>query len=152
MWQLNLPAYDCKIKKIADKYWIFDNQRKKYVRLTPEEWVRQHFIHYLIQNLQYLPALIAVEQEIKISGLKKRCDLVIYNQYAEPVVIAEFKSPAVLITQKAFDQIFTYNSSLQLRNFFVSNGLNHFYCHIDPSKQLKIETDIPHYSQLFSQK
>lgn len=143
MWQLNLPEFDFNIKKRSDKLWILDNQRKKFVRLTPEEWVRQHFIQYLIQYLHYPSALVAIEQEIKVGSLKKRCDSVIYNQYAEPLIIAEFKSPTIPLTQKTFDQIFTYNSTLQVRNFFISNGKEHFFCHINLQNQLKIEAEIP---------
>jgi hypothetical protein len=152
MWQLNLPQFDFNIKKLNDKLWILDNQRKKFVRLTPEEWVRQHFIQYLIHYLKYPQALVAIEQEIKVGSMRKRCDGVIYNQYAEPMIIAEFKSPAIAVSQKTFDQIFTYNNTLQVRNFFVSNGLDHFYCYINDQNQLKIETDIPPFQHFLLQK
>jgi hypothetical protein len=152
MWQLNLPVFDFNIKNRSDKLWILDNQRKKFVRLTPEEWVRQHFIQYLIHYLQYPPALVAIEQEIKVSSMKRRCDAVIYNQYAEPLIIAEFKSPSVPLTQKTFDQIFTYNSTLQVRNFFISNGMEHYFCHINSQNQLKIDTEIPLFQYFQDQK
>lgn len=152
MWQLNLPEFDFNIKKRSDKLWILDNQRKRFVRLTPEEWVRQHFIQYLIQNLRYPAALIAIEQEIVVGSMKRRCDSVIYNQLAEPVIIAEFKSPAVTITQKTFDQIFTYNSTIKVRNFFISNGIQHYYCYINDLNQLIIETEIPPFQYFLPSK
>jgi hypothetical protein len=122
------------------------------VRLTPEEWVRQHFIQYLIQYLDYPPALISIEQEIKVGTMKNRCDAVIYNQYAEPIIIVEFKSPSVVISQKTFDQIFTYNSAFQVRNFIVSNGVDHYFCNVNEQNQPKIETNIPSFHHFLNQK
>lgn len=149
MQQLNLPLYNFRIKNQNNKVLIFDSQRKKYVTLTPEEWVRQNFIHFLITELHYPASYIAVEKQLLINGLKKRCDAIIYNNMAQPIVIVEFKAPNITINQEVFDQAAVYNSKLNIDYFIISNGLNHFCCKIDriKSKYLFL-SEIPNFETL----
>ena len=93
MSQLNLPEYDFRIKKQNEKLFIFDTQRKRYVSLTPEEWVRQHFIRFLIEVKGYPAALLAVEKQLNMNGMKKRCDAILYDKEAKPILIIELKAP-----------------------------------------------------------
>jgi predicted type IV restriction endonuclease len=130
MQRLNLPEYPLKIKNKNGKCMVFDVIRKKYVILTPEEWVRQHFIHFLVGEKKYPQALIAVEKQLTENGMFRRFDLLAYNRKGEPFLIAEFKAPGVNITQKTFDQAVRYNMSLKVRYIVVSNGLQHCACEI----------------------
>ena len=149
MLQLNLPQYEFKIKKEAEKLLIFDVLRKKYVKLNPEEWVRQNFIQFLMIEKNYPAALIAVEQELKLNGMKKRCDAVVYNLDAEPIMIIEFKAPEVNINQKVFDQVAVYNSKLKVEFLIVSNGMQHYSCRINlDDAKYEFFTDVPTYSEL----
>ncbi len=149
MQQLNLPLYNFRIKNQNNKVLIFDTQRKRYVSLTPEEWVRQNFIHYLITELHYPASYIAVEKQLIINGLKKRSDAIIYNYMAQPIAIVEFKAPNITINQEVFDQAAVYNSKLNIDFFIISNGLNHYCCKIDRinSKYLFFE-EIPDFETL----
>ncbi len=131
MLQLNLPQYNFRIKNENEKTYIFDSQRKKHVILTPEEWVRQNFIQFLIQDRGFPSAYIAIEKELILNGLKKRCDAVVYNENAEPYIIIEFKAPNIPITQKTFDQLAVYNAKLKVNIFMISNGIEHYCCKID---------------------
>ena len=131
MVQLNLPAYSFNIKKEKDNYFIFDSIRKRHVSLTPEEWVRQHFVAFLIAEKKYPRALIANEITISYNGLKKRCDTLIYNRSREIVLIIEYKAPHVAITQEVFDQVAVYNMKLKVNYMIISNGMEHFCCRID---------------------
>ena len=152
MWQLNLPTYQFNIKKTADNFFIFDVLRKKFVKLTPEEWVRQNFIQYLIQEKKYPGALFAVESQIQVNGMKKRCDAIVFDRYAKPMIIIEFKAPTVAITQKTFDQAAVYNSKLHIEYLIVSNGLEHYFCHIN-SERMSYDflPDIPDYNYFYQQ-
>ena len=149
MWQLNLPAYNFRIIKKNEKPFIFDDLRKKFVALTPEEWVRQHFIRFLI-NVQHYPAsLIAIEKQLVINGLKKRCDAVVYSRNAEPLMIIEFKATTVSIAQQTFDQAAVYNSKLKVDYFIISNGLKHYCCRLDKNVlQYNFLDDIPDFDSL----
>lgn len=131
MHQLNLPAYQFKIKTEGQRTQIFDRIRKKYVALTPEEWVRQHFINFLIEVKKYPESLMAVEMQLKYNRQQKRGDIVIYNNVGKPHVIVECKSPEIKITQNVFDQAARYNMNLQVEYLFVTNGLQHYYCQMD---------------------
>lgn len=126
---LNLPDYQFKIEK--DKNLIFDEIRKKYVKLTPEEWVRQNFLKYLILEKNYPQSLISVEHEIQLNSLSKRCDAVVFSRKGFPEMILEFKSPSIILSQTTFDQIFRYNLVLKVQYLIVSNGLKHFMCKIN---------------------
>lgn len=131
MLPLNLPNFDIKVKKTTDQLLVWDVTRRKYVTLTPEEWVRQHFVHFLIANKGYRQELIANEVSIKLNGTAKRCDTVIYNQQLDPLVIIEYKAPTISITPKVFDQIVHYNMVLHVQYLIVSNGIRHFCCQIN---------------------
>ena len=131
MQKLNLPEYDFRIKKEGEKQYIFDAIRKKFIVLTPEEWVRQNFIQYLKKEKNYPENLMAVEKQIIVNGKQRRFDLLIYLRNGQPHLIAEFKAPNVKITQDAFDQVVRYNMALRVERVIVSNGLQHFACEID---------------------
>ena len=134
MQNLNLPEYSFRTKTEGDKNFIFDSIRKKYVVLTPEEWVRQNFIQYLKVEKKYPETLMAVEKQLIINQNQRRFDLLIYNRNGQPFLIAEFKAPSVKITQDAFDQVVRYNMELKVDRVIVSNGLQHFACAIDYEK------------------
>ena len=135
MLPLNLPNFDIKVKKTTDQLLVWDVTRRKYVTLTPEEWVRQHFVHFLVTNKGYRQELIANEVSIKLNGTAKRCDTVIYNQQLDPLVIIEYKAPTISITPKVFDQIVRYNMVLHVQYLIVSNGIRHFCCQINYETQ-----------------
>ncbi|MDL2215342.1 type I restriction enzyme HsdR N-terminal domain-containing protein [Dysgonomonas sp. OttesenSCG-928-M03] len=148
MLALNLPEFNPKIKK-TDKICIWDRIRRKYVALTPEEWVRQHFVNYLITEKYYPESLIANEIQIVLNNQKKRCDTVVYDRALTPLVIVEYKSPDVKITQDVFDQIVRYNMVLKVKYLIVSNGLLHYCCRIN-YEDLSYEylPEIPDYTSL----
>ncbi len=147
MINLNLPSYQFKIKSRENKRLIFDLIRKKYVVLTPEEWVRQHYIWYLLSEKKYPISLIAVEKELKINNLKKRTDIVIFNKQGAPEIIVECKAPHIPITQKTFDQIARYNLKLNANLLVVTNGLQHFYCKMDLEKERYLFLkELPNYT------
>lgn len=146
--RLNLPQYKLSVKKRDRGEEIFDPARRIWVALTPEEWVRQNYIQFLVQDRGYPLGLTAVEKTISLNGLKKRPDIVVYNSEAKPIVIVECKAPSVKITQKTFDQIAQYNIKLQVPILVVTNGLEHYYCEIDFHRNsIKYIKDIPHYSK-----
>lgn len=130
---LNLPAFDVRLR-ISPKTQleeIWDTQRKRWVRLTPEEWVRQHFVHFLISEQGFPSGCIGNEMSIKVGQLEKRCDSVIFGKDGKPLMIVEYKAPTVAITQKVFNQISRYNITLQVDWLIVSNGLQHYCCHLN---------------------
>lgn len=131
MQKLNLPEYAFRTKTEDGKTYIFDSTRKKFVVLTPEEWVRQNFIRYLINDKKYPESLMAVEKQIKVNNNPRRFDLLIYTRNGQPHLIAEFKAPEVKITQETFDQVVRYNMALKVERVVVSNGIHHFACEID---------------------
>lgn len=131
MQQLNFPSYSFRIKSSENKTLIFDIVRKKYVVLTPEEWVRQHVLMYLIEEKNYPISLIAVEKQLKINSLVKRTDIVVFNRDGKPEIIIECKAPSITISQETFDQIARYNLTLQANYLMVTNGLAHYYCQTD---------------------
>lgn len=149
MYQLNLPEYRFSIKKQNNRLLVLDAQRKRYVTLTPEEWVRQHFIRFLIEEKGYPAALLAIEHSIELNGLRKRCDAVLFDSHAHPLLIIEFKAPTIAITQAVFDQVAVYNLKLNVRFFMISNGMQHYCCHIDQANcRYDFLPDIPSYSAL----
>ena len=131
MEKLNLPTYSFNIKLIEQRKYIFDSIRKKFVILTPEEWVRQNFLKFLVDEKKYPASLIAVEMEFKLNNLSKRSDAVVYNKSGHPLLIIECKASSVKIDQKVFDQIARYNMKLNVEYLIVTNGLQHFCCKID---------------------
>lgn len=149
MLELNLPSYNKKVTHKDDKPFILDVIRRQYVALTPEEWVRQHFVHYLIEHKGYPQSLMANEVNLKLNGMSRRCDTVVYDRSLNPRVIVEYKAPTVQITQQVFDQICRYNMVLQVDYLIVSNGLAHYCCKIDyTTRSYSFLQDIPEYSQL----
>ncbi len=149
MYPLNLPQYEIKIAEQNGKTNIFDILRRKYVSLTPEEWVRQHFIHFLIEHKGYPSALLANEVLLQIGNKKLRCDSILYNSEAKPRMIIEYKAPSVAITQKVFDQITVYNMLLHVDFLVVSNGMQHYCCKMDyENKRYFFLKDIPEYREL----
>ena len=128
---------------------IFDFLRRKYVALTPEEWVRQHFVHFLIEHKGYPKGLIGNEIELQIGAKRLRCDTILYNKMAQPQMIIEYKAPTIPIQQKVFQQISTYNLLLKVDYLIVSNGIQHYCCKMDYDNQkcLFLE-DIPEYEKL----
>jgi len=146
MHKLNLPSYQFKIKSSENKQLIFDRIRKKYVVLTPEEWVRQNFIEYLIFEKNYPISIIAVEKQLIINGLNKRFDILIFNTDGSSKIIVECKAPSVKITQDTFDQIARYNLKLNADFLIVTNGLTHFSCVLDTvNKQYIFLKEVPPY-------
>jgi len=131
MQQLNLPPYQFKMKKDGERIQIFDAIRKKYVVLTPEEWVRQNILQYLIQEKKFPSSLIAVEAGLKYNQLQKRADVLVYDKSGSPFLLVECKAPEVKITQDTFDQIARYNLIFKVKYLVVTNGLNHFCCIMD---------------------
>lgn len=151
MIQLNLPSFNIKLKGTAQHPQILDILRRKYVALTPEEWVRQHFIHFLIEHKNYPAGLLANEIQLKVGDKVLRADSVLYTRELTPQMIIEYKAPHVPITQKVFDQISVYNMLLHVDFLVVSNGLQHYICKMDyASKKYLFLEDIPDYSDLLT--
>lgn len=149
MYTLNLPVFDVKLRKTNSDVEIFDPLRRKYIILTPEEWVRQHFVNYLITEKGYPASLMANEKTIKLNSLTKRCDTVVYNNNLEPVAICEYKNPEININQEVFDQILRYNIVLKVKYLIVSNGINHFCCQVNHDDLSYIFLkEIPDYNTL----
>lgn len=149
MLALNLPGFTPKIVEKEGKRIIFDFIRKRYVTLTPEEWVRQHFVNFLINFKNYPKELLANEVQVKLNRTSKRCDTVAYNHFLEPLVIIEYKAPTIPITNAVFEQIVRYNMVLHVKYLIISNGLNHYCCKIDYINQSYcFLEEIPNYEQL----
>ncbi|MDD2327854.1 MAG: type I restriction enzyme HsdR N-terminal domain-containing protein [bacterium] len=149
MYPLNLPSFEAKIRNSGNYPEIFDPLRRKYVALTPEEWVRQHFVHFLIADKGYPASRIANETAIRLNSLSRRCDSVVYDKQLEPLMILEYKEPRVIITQQVFDQVARYNSVLRVPYIVVSNGISHFCYRIDyATLEYQFLNDIPMYGEL----
>ena len=131
MQNLNFPTYSFRLKNSENNTHIFDVIRKKFVVLQPEEWVRQHCVNYLIKEKKYPISLINVEKVVRINGLNKRYDIVVYNSNGSIHLIIECKAPKVKISQSVFDQIARYNLALKASFLMVTNGLNHYFCTMD---------------------
>ncbi len=148
MQQLNFPKFSFRFKNNENKVSIFDVIRKKFIILQPEEWVRQHCIHYLVDYKNYPKSLINVEKELLINGLKKRYDLVIFNPNGSIFMIVECKAPKINISQSTFDQIAQYNMILNAEYLMVTNGINHYYCKVDfEAEQYEFVENIPDYDK-----
>ncbi len=149
MQKLNLPNYSFRIENKEDKKYIFDPIRRKKLLLTPEEWVRQHFVRFLVQEKQVPEGLLCNEYSLNINGIKKRCDTVIFNTLLQALTIVEYKAPQIKITQKVFDQIAAYNIQLKVPLLIVSNGIEHYCCTIEPHKnKVTFLQDIPGYNEM----
>ena len=135
MLKLNFPDYNIKTKIRQNKFFVFDRVRKKWLKSTPEEWVRVHCVNYLIEDLGYLESWIRIEQEIKINNLKKRFDIVVTGSDFKPYILVECKAHSVRINQNIFDQITRYNIELSCPFLMVSNGLDHYFCKVNYKKK-----------------
>jgi hypothetical protein len=146
---LNLPVYPLRLKEEAGLRWVFDEVRKKFLVLTPEEWVRQHLVHFFIQQKQFPKSLIQLEGGLKYNGLQKRSDILVFNQLGGKILLAECKAPSVKITQDVFDQIARYNFVHRVQWLLVSNGLEHFCCKLDwETESYQFLPELPLFSQL----
>lgn len=148
---LNLPPITPRIQtNVSGRQMIFDEQRKKFVTLTAEEWVRQHFVSFLLNQQGVPAALLQNEVGVDVNGVSRRCDTVIFSpETGEPLVIVEYKAPSVSITQEVFLQIQSYNSILRAQYLIVSNGMRHFCCHMDyDANQITFLPEIPKWSEL----
>lgn len=149
MQQLNLPPYEIKIRETNGHRAILDILRRKYVALTPEEWVRQHFVHFLIEQKGYPATLLANEVQLNVGNKLLRADSVLYGSDLHPRMIIEYKAPTVSITQKVFDQISVYNMLLKVDYLVVSNGINHYVCKMNYENQnYFFLREIPEYKDL----
>jgi hypothetical protein len=149
MDKLNLPEYSFKISVVDGQNRIFDPLRKKMVVLTPEEWVRQNFIQFLVVEKFYPVSLIKVEMGFRLNKRLRRSDILVHNRKGEPLLIVECKAPSVKISQRVFDQIARYNMSLKVEYLLVTNGMDHYCCQIDhESKTYHFLKDIPDYKDI----
>ena len=149
--ELNLPAFDFKVKKREDgsSWVIWDRLRDRWVALTPEEWVRQHFVEWLIAEKGFPAALMGNEVSLTQNGIARRCDTVVADHTGSPLVIVEYKAPSIHVTQKTFDQIVRYNMVLKARYLIVSNGWTHYCCQIDyDNNSYRFLEEIPNYNDL----
>jgi type I site-specific restriction endonuclease len=128
---LNFPNYNFKIRTESEQAKIFDVFRKKYIVLTPEEWVRQHLATYLVEEKKYAKGLIELEKSLSLNSMQKRADILISDRSGKPYLLAECKAPSVKITQDTFEQIARYNLVFKVPFLVVSNGLEHYSCQID---------------------
>lgn len=149
MTKSSLPPFHYSLRKTGEKYYILDILRRRYVKLTPEEWVRQHFVNYLITNKGYPRAYLANEVEILVGEKKLRCDTILYDKSLQPLAIIEYKAPHVKLDEKVFQQVTSYNSLLHVRYLFLSNGEHHIVCEADYERhEYTLLPDIPDYASL----
>ena len=147
MIPLNFPKYPLQIKSRENNLLVFDPVRKKYVPLTPEEWVRQNCLHYLITDKEYPAGRTLVERKLMVEGLEKRLDIAVCHPDGSILLLVECKAPAIPIDQGVFDQIARYNMELNARYLIVTNGMGHFYCQMDhQEKRYTFLKEIPNYS------
>lgn len=146
MIAIEFPAHDFKIVQENNKDLIFDRFRKRYVILTPEEWVRQNFLNFLVKTLEYPASLIGIEKEIYLGELKKRCDIVVYNRDTQPWMIVECKEMNVPLTQLTLEQIIRYHMVLPAAYLVITNGVNTYCCQHDvAAQQWKFVPALPGY-------
>jgi len=148
---LNLPSYSCKTRVNESVLQIFDLIRKKYVQLTPEEWVRQHFVNYLLEHCNVPAGLIGVEVALKLNAVNHRADIVIYSKQGSPIALVECKAPEVELNASVIEQIGRYNIHFKAKYLFITNGLKHYSVIVDwESKQFKPISTIPNYIEMIS--
>lgn len=148
MQLLNFPSYSFRVKNRKNRTLIFDDVRKKFVVLTPEEWVRQHAVQFLLQEKKYPFNYINVEKQIKLNGLVKRYDIVVFKPNGQLHILVECKAPEIAISQSTFDQIAQYNFKLNAEYLMVTNGLSHFYCKTDAeAEKYQFMREIPDFSR-----
>ena len=147
--ELNLPSFDIRLQRDDEGVKIFDRLRKKFIILTPEEWVRQHFVNYLINHKGFPESLMANEIGITLNGTRRRCDTVVFDKHGSPMVIVEYKASSIVISQSTFDQIVRHNMVLHARYLIVSNGMNHYCCRIDyDNMSYDFLKEVPDYADL----
>ena len=148
MQKLNFSNYSFRFKNSENKTYIFDIIRKKFLLLTPEEWVRQHVLNYLIEDLKYPKSLINVEKLVNVNGLKRRYDIVVFKSDGSLFLLVECKAPEVQISQATFDQIAQYNFVLKAENLMITNGLNHYFCQMDfENEKYVFLKELPEFSK-----
>ncbi|MAP80725.1 MAG: restriction endonuclease subunit R [Aequorivita sp.] len=146
MQKLNFPQYSFRFKSSENKTLVFDEIRKKFVVLEPEEWVRLHAVQFLLKEKKYPKSLINVEKQLKLNNTVKRYDVVVFKNDGSIFLIVECKAPSIPITQNTFDQIARYNMALQAEFLMVTNGLEHYFCEVDfKNKRYNFLKDIPPY-------
>jgi hypothetical protein len=146
MQALNFPNFNFRFKKKDEEVYIFDEIRRKFIVLTPEEWVRQHVVHLLIYVKKYPKSYVNVEKQISVNGTIKRYDVVVFDKIGNYNLLIECKAPQIQIDQKTFDQIAKYNFSLNANFLMVTNGLNHYFCKINTSQNgYEFLQDLPPY-------
>ena len=146
MQSLNFPPYKFRFKSSENKIAVFDELRKKFVILTPEEWVRQHVVQYLLQEKKIPKSLLNVEKQLKIGDLVKRYDVLAYNPDGSIHLVVECKAASIPITQETFDQIARYNLTLQARYLMVTNGLDHYFCQLNyEQERYQFLKDLPEW-------
>jgi hypothetical protein len=146
MQQLNFPSFSFRFKNSENKVSIFDAIRKKFIILTPEEWVRQHVVQFLMIEKNYPKSLLNVEKVLQVNGLRKRYDIVVYNSDGTIHILIECKAPEIPISQSTFDQIAQYNMTLQSNYLMVTNGLNHYFCQMDnENEKYQFLSELPNY-------
>ncbi len=146
MISLNLPSFDIKIRREGNRAVVLDPLRRRWVVLTPEEWVRQHFVNLLVSEKHYPATLVANEVQLSVGEKVMRADTVVYDRTLRPRMIVEYKAPTVAITQKVFDQISVYNLLLRVDYLAVSNGRQHYVCRMDyDNEKYSFLEDLPDY-------
>ncbi|WP_016775925.1 type I restriction enzyme HsdR N-terminal domain-containing protein [Anaerophaga thermohalophila] len=149
MQQLNLPVFSFRYKEENGKKFIFDEVRKKFVALTPEEWVRQNFLQFMNRHLKYPQNLTGVEKMIKVHGLSQRCDIVLYNRRGKPAMIVECKAPSVKVDENTLSQAARYNTALEVPYLVLTNGLKHYCIYIDLKEgSHSVESRFPAFEEL----
>ena len=147
MLELNLPSADIRLERRNGRLFIWDFVRRRWVTLTPEEWVRQHFSHWMTEHLGYPMARLGHEISLELNGMQRRADAVFYDRESRPLVIVEFKAPHIAISQKTFDQISRYNMVMQVPYLIISNGMQHFCLHVRENG-MEFLREIPRYGEI----
>ncbi len=146
---LKIPTYSFKIKSEEGRSLIFDPFRKKFVRLTPEEWVRMNFAMFLVEDRGFPAGRMVIEQSLKFNQLSKRCDILVYNREMDPLIMVECKAPEVKIGKGVFDQISMYNLTFRVKYLIVTNGLENYFCRINfEDRNIEFLDRIPDYTDL----
>ena len=148
MLELNLPHTSIRLERKGSRLYIWDHVRLRWIVLTPEEWVRQHFTHWMVESLGYPLARMGHEISLGQNGQQRRADAVFYDAQGKPLIIMEFKAPHIQLSQKTFDQITRYNMVLQVPYLIVSNGMQHYCCHIDKNGAVNLLRIIPRHEDL----
>ena len=149
MQLLNFPTYPLKLQKEKGQYRVFDRIRKKYITLTPEEWVRQHLVWYLIEDLKYPEGLIALEYSFTVNNNSVRCDLIVFSRDGKPLLLAECKAPSIILGDETLHQAGRYNIVTKTNWLIVTNGLKNICCYVDfENQKIKYINEIPAYQNL----